>query len=109
MSIPRCLDYPQPPIAACHSQSMWYDLHGTISAGMGPFGNLLDQHSAKTSPRRRISHPSAGPLPLAPASNPEGAAQDLQSKLKKKKGNRFRISLKLLKCLFVCLLQLFLF
>lgn len=46
---------------------------------MGTFGNLLDKHSSQTSPRLRISHPSAGPLPLAPASNPQGAAQELQS------------------------------
>lgn len=56
--------------AASHSQSMRYDLHGTISAGMGTPGTLLDKHSSQTSPRLRIPLSPAGPLPLAPASNP---------------------------------------
>lgn len=86
---------------------MRYDLYGTISARVGTFGNLLDQHSTKTSPRLRISHPSAGPLPLAPASNPEVAAQDLQSKLKK--GNTFRIQFKVIEVALCMFTPLFLF
>lgn len=67
------------PTAACHSQSMWYDIHGAISVGVGSLSDVLDERPSRDSSEWGQPFSSAGALPLAPAAYSQDAAQTLQS------------------------------
>lgn len=67
------------PIVACHSQSVWDDLHGTVSAGLGALSDLLDEHDPRPPAEPRQPFPAAGALPLAATTCPQDAPQTLQS------------------------------
>lgn len=67
------------PTAACHSQSMWYDIHGAISVGVGSLSDVLDEQPSRDSSECGKPFSSAGALPLAPATCSQDAAQTLQS------------------------------
>ena len=63
---------------ACHSEPLWYDLHGAFSAGLEASGHLLDEHAARGPEGPRPQRSDPGALPLAAASHAQGAAETLQ-------------------------------
>lgn len=65
--------------AACHSQSMRYDIHGAISVGVGSVSDVMDERPSRGSSECGQPFSSAGTLPLAPAAYSQDAAQTLQS------------------------------
>lgn len=67
------------PTAACYSQSMWDDLHGTVSVGVGTISNLLDKHSPWYSAEQGKQLSDTRTLPLAYTTCFQNAAQTLQS------------------------------